>query len=201
MISSEFVAAATPVKKRNLGGVAASLVFITIGTLLLVWLFAGSDARDPVVGIQNAIADGQIITESDLVQVEVALSARSDVIAWSDRGVLIGRAASAALPAGAIPHSQSVQDPVDIPVGFGELGLHIDVGKLPSQELQRGDRVDIVIGTSNDAVLGAADVEVRTILFGDEKAFLTVLVPDSARVRVGAAANSGDFRLLRTDQS
>jgi len=199
-ISTQFVGAGPPVKKRNVGGVAASLLFITVGTLLLVYLFAGSDARDQVVGIQNAIADGQIIEEADLVQVDVALSARSDVIAWSDRGVLVGREASSALPAGAIPHSQSVQDPVDIPDGFGELGLHIDLGALPSQGLQRGDHVDIVINTSREAVMGAADVEVRTIHFGPEKAYMTVLIPEDAMVDVGAAAHVGDFRLLRTDQ-
>lgn len=199
-LSPRFVGAPEPVRTRNVRGMALSALAVTLGTIVFVYFFGGADVRDPVVGIQRAIAEGEIVVEADLVQVDAAFSARSDVIAWSDRHTLIGHEAAAALPEGALPNSESGREPLGIPYGMGELGMHVAVGVLPSQDLGPGDHLDIVIGTAKDPLIGATSVEVRTVDFGVEKTYLTVLVSDDDMVAVAAAVSRDDFRLVRVDQ-
>lgn len=198
--TTQFVGASEPVKKRNLGGMALSLLAIVLGTLLFVFFFGGGDVRDPVVGMQRSVAEGQLITEADIVQVEIAVSAQSDVIAWENRGALIGQQAATMLPAGALPNSASGRQPSTIPAGFGEIGIYLDLGVLPSQDLRRGDRLNVVVGTGQDASLAATSVEIRTVTTGTDKTYLTVLIPSGQIVAVAAAVNQNDFRLVRVDQ-
>lgn len=198
--SPEFVGAPEPVRKRNLRGMALSALAVTLGTIMFVYFFGGADARDPIVGMQRAVSEGVTIAESDLVQVDAAFSASSDVIAWSNRDALIGLEASAPLPEGALPNSQSGREPLGIPEGLGEIGLLVELGALPSQDLRPGDRLNIVINTDKEPVIGAENVEVQTVSVGIERTYLTVLVPDEEMVDVAAAISNQDFRLVRVDQ-
>jgi len=198
--SPGFVGAPEPVRKRNLRGMALSALAVTLGTIVFVFFFGGADARDPIVGMQRSVSEGVAIAESDLVQVDAAFSASSDVIRWSDRNALIGLEASAPLPEGAIPNSQSGREPLGIPDGLGELGLLVDLGELPSQDLQPGDRLNIVIETDTEPMIGAANVEVQTVSVGIERTYLTLLVPDDEMVDVAAAVSNGVFRLVRVEQ-
>jgi len=198
--SREFVGAPEPVRKRNLRGMALSALAVTLGTMMFVYFFGGADARDPIVGMQRAVSEGEVVVEADLVQVDAAFSANSDVIAWSNRAALVGREASALLPEGALPNSESVREPLGIPKGLGELGVHVDLGALPSQDLSPGDRLDIVIKTDKDPIIGAANVEVRTVAVGVERTYLTVLIPAEEMADVAAAVSNQRFRLVRVDQ-
>lgn len=194
-----FVGASEPVKKRNVRGMALSALAVTLGTMVFVYFFGGADARDPVVGIQRAVAQGEVVQESDLVQVDAAFSAGTDVIAWSDRQALVGLEAVALLPEGSLPNSASGRQPLGIPDGFGELGILVDLGVLPSQDLRSGDRLDIVINTKKDPVVGASNVEVRSVSVGAERTYLTVLIPDGEVAVIAAAVSTQSYRLVRVD--
>ena len=134
-----------PRRRARRGLLAAGIVLSILFALGAYMLVERSGERVAVIATAKDISWGEVITQADLVQVQVAQDPALRTVPWSSANSIVGQRAALDLPAGALLTGSSVQASTSIPPeGEALVGVRVSAGKVPSTALSPGDQVVIV---------------------------------------------------------
>ena len=193
-----------PRRRARRGLLAAGIVLSILFALGAYVLVERSGERVAVIGTAKDIAWGEVITQADLVQVQVAQDPALQTVPWSSAGSIVGQRAAMDLPAGALLNTASVQASTSIPpAGQALVGVRVSVGQVPSTALSPGDQVVIVRtgdAAATDRATQAKDLAASAIpavvfavsapAVGSTDRTVDVLVDDDPNVSLRLAAMS-----------
>ena len=181
---------------------AAGALLVILCALGTYWLTQRSAERVAVVGVAHDVPWGQVVTSSDLVQVEVVEDPALRPVPWSDVSSLVGQHAAADLQAGALITARSVTG-AEVPgPGKALVGVSVKQAQMPVTTLHPGDRVVLVptgdnptapqpTGVASAAAAGSIEAMVFTVGSTDASGARTVdvvLVGDQAALVASASA-------------
>lgn len=146
-----------PRRRARRGLLAAGVVLSILFALGAYMLVERSGQRVAVIGTAKDISWGEVITQADLVQVQVAQDPALRTVPWSSVSSMVGQRAAMDLPAGALLTGSSVQVSTAIPPeGEALVGVRVSAGQVPSTALSPGDQVVIVRTSGTPATNGSA---------------------------------------------
>jgi hypothetical protein len=121
-------------------GVALMLVAAAVAGAL--YLRVGN--RVPVLMVNRPIEAGAAVTDADLAEVRVATDTRVETIPASERAAVVGQFTVAPLPEGSLL-TRGQLTPQAVPgQGQAKVGVVLQPGQLPAEDLAPGDRVAVV---------------------------------------------------------
>jgi hypothetical protein len=121
-------------------GVALMLVAAAVAGAL--YLRVGN--RVPVLMVNRPVEAGAAITDADLAEVRVATDTRVATIPAGERAAVVGQFALAPLPEGSLL-TRGQLTPQAVPgEGQAKVGVVLQPGQLPAEDLAPGDRVAVV---------------------------------------------------------
>ena len=193
-----------PRRRARRGLLAAGIVLSILFALGAYMLVERSGERVAVIGTAKEISWGEVITQADLVQVQVAQDPALRSVPWSSAGSIVGQRAAMDLPAGALLTGSSVQASTSIPpAGHALVGVRVSAGQVPSTALSPGDQVVIVrtgdasatdrAAQAKDLAASAIPAEVFAVsapAAGSTDRTVDVLVDDDPNVSLRLAAMS-----------
>lgn len=191
-----------PRRRARRGLLAAGIVLSILFALGAYMLMERSGERVTVIGTAKHIAWGEVITQADLVQVQVVQDPALQPVPWSSAGSIVGQRAAVDLPAGALLTGSSVQASTSIPQeGKALVGVRVSASQAPTTALVPGDRV--LIASTGDAATRSAQAKdlvasaipaevfaVSTPAAGSNDRTVDVLVDDDPGVALRLAAMS-----------
>lgn len=144
----------TPKRRPRRGLLAAGVLLAVLFALGTYMLVSRSGERIGVVGLTQPVAWGQVITEDDLVQVQLVPDPALHPVPWGDVDTVVGQRAAADLSAGSLLTADAVQVVTAVPPeGKALVGVLVTAGQAPTTPLNPGDQVVVV----RTARAGAAD--------------------------------------------
>jgi hypothetical protein len=131
------------------------LVLACVGGFVLVSLNSGD--RRPVLALARGVSVGQVLTEQDLRQVNVAVDPGVAVVGVDQATTVVGRSLATSLSAGALLTPDSVGSSTVPPVGQAVAALALKPGQVPA-EVNAGARVSVVfmphqVGATNSPLI------------------------------------------------
>ena len=134
-----------PRRRARRGLLAAGIVLSILFALGAYMLVERTGERVAVIGTAKDVSWGEVITQADLVQVQVAQDPALRTVPWSSASSIVGQRAAMDLPAGALLTGSSIQVATSIPPeGEALVGVRVSAGQVPSTALSPGDQVVIV---------------------------------------------------------
>ena len=202
-----------PRRRARRGLLAAGIVLSILFALGAYALVERSGERVAVIGTAKDISWGEVITQADLVQVQVAQDPALRTVPWSSAGSIVGQRAALDLPAGALLTGSSVRASTSIPpAGQALVGVRVSAGHVPSTALSPGDQVVIVrtsgaSASATDRSAQATDLAVSAIpaevfsvsapVAGSTDRTVDVLVDDDAvALRLAAMSAAGEASIV-----
>ena len=117
------------------------LVLACVSAFVLVSLNTGN--RRPVLALARGVSVGQVLTEQDVRQVNVAVDSGVAVVGVDQATTVLGRALATNLSAGALLTPDSVGGSTVPPAGQAVAALALKPGQVPA-EVTAGARVSVV---------------------------------------------------------
>ena len=201
--------AAPPTGTRDRRALVAvgSLVVIGASVAAFAGLYASASHRTAAVVVERPLAQGQVITASDLGEGDVSVSGGVRYISLADASVIEGKQAAAAIPVGSLLNAADLASAPAIAAGDAVVGVALKDGQFPSGGLNPGEQVLViqtgVPGSPLSAPSSGASAETSNDAASASDSALIgtgagVLVPVAAVVSVTApdAASGGNFALL-----
>lgn len=161
MRSAPMVAA--PRRRRSAGLVALAVALMAVCGVGAVAVYQSTNDLQAAVGVAVEVPYGSVITEADLVQIQVHQDPAVRAVAWEQRTALVGqRAATDLLPGSVI--TADAGGGVTIP-GAGEslVGVAVAPGNLPATPLGPRDPVLLI---ATDGPAGASTGEAGAAISG-----------------------------------
>jgi Flp pilus assembly protein CpaB len=197
-----------PARRRQPALIVLGVALMLVAAAVAGALYLRVGNRVPVLVAGRTIEVGQQISDDDLRVVRVATDAGVQTIPATERSGVVGQFAAATLPEGALlTRAQVTPQAVPAP-GTAKVGVVLQPGQVPAEELTPGDRVAVVAARSpaSDAGNAADAPPPGTVLVGEARVFgqrrseaseatvvtLIVRTADAAKVaRYGAAGQVG----------
>jgi hypothetical protein len=133
----------SPTKHRR-GGLIGLAVLLIVGSAAVAGLLAVRlDSRSAVLVAGRPIAIGQQISRADLRATRVA-SEGLTLLPASDSNQVIGKYAAQAIPAGRLLDAAMLQKQGYLVAGKVAVGVAVPPGRMPTNGLQQGDKVQII---------------------------------------------------------
>ncbi|MBT0773234.1 hypothetical protein KIH74_30095 [Kineosporia sp. J2-2] len=191
--------AGSPVRTRRRPVlVAMSILFVVVGALLMAWLVTMLGDTQPVVGVRQNVARGEVIEESDLVVLDLAGAPGLDTVPGSRLSTLVGKRAAQDLSAGGVVTPGQVTDEVLPADGESVVGVSLTRGQLPATPLLAGDTVRVVFtpGQQDDVPRAQPQTVTATVVspgVADDQGqvVVDVSVPQISAARLAAAVATG----------
>lgn len=183
------------VRRRRIPELLTGILLVFVGALLFLFL-AGGDPTRPVAVMANDVARGEVIEESDLVQVELASSIDVNAVDWISISQIVGARASSSLVSGQVVTLEDATSAPDLPEGFRGLGVILNPGSLPTSEIGAGDLVDVIsVLDEGEATTLARKAPIRAMGSAGDVYWLTLVIPEADAEAVAAAAHNETIRL------
>jgi hypothetical protein len=133
----------SPTKHRR-GGLIGLAVLLIVGSAAVAGLLAVRlDSRSAVLVAERPIAIGQQISRADLRATRVA-SQGLTLLPASNLNQVIGKYAAQAIPAGRLLDAAMLQKQGYLVAGKVAVGVAVPPGRMPTNGLQQGDKVQII---------------------------------------------------------
>lgn len=167
-------AGVAPVRTRRppIWGFAAAALFI-LSVIVSVVIYTNASNATQVFVASGDIKRGSLIEQSDLTTLSIAAGQTTAAVPVSQVDELLGTIASVDIPAGGLVTKESTTNTLAVPDGKALVGLVLQPGRLPSQQLVAGDEVFLVpvpaqgsigpIEVSQDKAIAATISQVTTI--------------------------------------
>ncbi len=175
---------------------------VALGALITTWLVTRVGHTQPVVAVREAVDRGEVITEQNLMTVNISVDPALKVIAAGQLPSVVGQRATVDLPAGGLVVQGSF-DAQPLPVaGQSLVGVWLSPGQLPGQPLRSGDRVRVVATPRQQEPLPdqaptvLAATVVSTSVSPDGHSLVTVSVPTQVAPQVSALVATGRIALV-----
>lgn len=173
---------------------------VALGALLGVWAWTVASSTIDVVATRTLVARGELIEPQDLVVVRVNPDPALQVVPGGQFDSLVGRRAATDIVAGALVSPAQVADAVVPPSGMSLVGVPLEAGQLPAEQLRGGDNVRIVQTPGAQADVAGDPVtvpaEVVRVAVVDGKTVVDLLVPSTRAAELAARANTGRVVLV-----
>lgn len=194
-------------RRRRLSWIAIGVaVALAAGVLGAVTIARVAD-RQSVVALAVPIERGQSVTADDLTTVRVASDAVVDLTPAQDLRGLVGLVATSDLPAGTLIQAGLLASAPVVPSGWTVVGLALEPGAYPTNDLAIGDLVTVV--RTPDAVTGTAGADDKPVTLAQAQVYdvqplsdtaqtlmVSITVPEDRGADVAAAAAQDRVRLL-----
>ncbi|MER6566329.1 SAF domain-containing protein [Streptomyces sp. NPDC001093] len=142
----------TGARRRRLGWVWAGTGAVVVSAVGFALVAQAVGEREQVLVLARDVPAGRVLKPADLRAVEVAADA--GVVAFADRGTVLGRQAKVPLVAGSLlAPGQVGTSAVFPPRGFSQVALAVEPGGAPP-DLARGERVAVLPGPDGAAAAG-----------------------------------------------
>lgn len=179
------------------------LVMLGFGLAAVLWQLNATQ-KDPVLALANDVRRGEVIDRADLRVVFVATDDAIAHVRRDDAASIIGHAAAADLPVGALLTRASVVAGSILNAGEGIVGLALEPGQVPSADLRSGDIVNVVVGATTDgAGVRSGEVVVRGAeVYSVEpetstgRILVSLKTSEENANRIATAAEAGPVRLV-----
>lgn len=191
---------ATPRRRRRPALLALAVAMVVLGALGASFVATSLGRTSSVIALGEAVAWGETIEATDLVEARISSDPALSPILYADREQVIGMIAATDLTAGSLLTLDAVTAERFPPAGSQLVGVPVTAGQLPVTPLQPGDAVLLVPVATEGAPseAGAArpgGVEATVARVGpagvDRLRVVDVLVDDSVGPDVAARAAAG----------
>lgn len=152
---------AEPRAARSPRWILLGLLAIAIGGLASVALYAKATDTQPVLVAANPIARGQVISDADLIAVELGSPVGLRWVGAERRSEVVGSTALVDVAAGTPVVPDGFGRPV-VDAGTVTVGLRLVKGRLPSSPLPAGTPVHLVEVSAPSSLTGAAQATTGT---------------------------------------
>ena len=155
--SKDSSSAVKPVRTRRSGiWLFAVLALLLLGGLGGIFMFQAASNATQVFVAAGDITRGQTIEKNDLTTISIAAGQDTTAISATKAEDVLGTVAAVDIPAGGLITENSTTNGLTVPDGKALIGLTLQPGRLPAQQLTAGDNVILVPVPPQ----GVADVEV-----------------------------------------
>ena len=184
--------------------ITLGVMVVAVFALAGAWFYSSVSDADAVLALRNPVDRGQIITNNDLVVVEVATEDQLNTLSREQAPAIVGQIAMTDLSAGTLVSADLFASRAAIADGNGVVGLALDPGEYPTLALRPGDLVRVVEtprqGEATDAenVLVEVAEVVDVAVIGVQNQLFVSLSMTTAEADTVAAADSQDrVRLIQ----
>ena len=149
-----------PRRRRNPLLIAVAVAGVCVSGLLSAWLYTTASDTEGVLAARSTIQAGQVISDKDVLVVQVNDEPGLQPLPAADRDIVVGKRAGLDIAAGSLLTKASVTEQVVPGDNAAVVGLSLSPAQMPSMPLRPGDQVR-VLGTPGEG----ADVtgDVRTV--------------------------------------
>lgn len=155
--AKDSASAIKPVRRRRSGiWLFAVLALLLLGGLGGIFMFQAASNATQVFVAAGDITRGQTIEQDDLTTISIAAGQNTSAISATKADDILGTIAAVDIPAGGLITTTSTTTGLTVPDGKALIGLTLQPGRLPAQQLTAGDNVILVPVPPQ----GVADVEV-----------------------------------------
>ncbi|WP_030274492.1 SAF domain-containing protein [Streptomyces sp. NRRL B-24484] len=133
-----------PRRSRRPMVVAVGVALAALGGLSAAYFVNQAGDRVSVIAVAHDIPAGKVITSDDLIAASVVADPALKPVPVTRSHDILGKAAAADLPAGALVTDRSVRSGKPVAAGKDIVGVLAKQGQLPAGALQAGDVVTVV---------------------------------------------------------
>jgi hypothetical protein len=184
-------------RRVRLPQLALGLLLAGGAALTFVLFNAAAVQRTPVLALAVDVDRGQTIVLEDLQVVQLGIDHPVAVTPADQAGLVVGRSAVAALPAGTLVSDGLVSSTSPLLDGGGVVGLALNPGQYPTPRLTVGDLVTVVEVSDGPRRLAetAEVVDIETVATQGQR-FISLLTDETTAAEIAAAAATGEVRLV-----
>ena len=184
--------------------IGAGAVIVMAGGLIGALLFgSGNDTRQVLVAARPIDA-GSILTAADVQAVAVDGKVGFRSTPASNLSAMVGNVVGMPIPAGALILVEQLRTQQSAPEGTVLAALTLEPGALPSPDLRFGDKVQLLLTTSPNAVIDEpAQVLTEATVWrvwggaeGSGRRTVTLAVPEAVSAKVGDASARNLIRMF-----
>lgn len=152
-------AGVAPVRTRRppIWGFAAAAILL-VSVIASVAIYTNASNATQVFVAAGDIQRGSVIEQSDLTTLSIAAGQTTSAVPVSQVDELLGTVAAVDIPAGGLVTKDSTTSALAIPDGKALVGMVLQPGRLPSQQLVAGDEIYLVPVPAQGTV-GSIEVE------------------------------------------
>lgn len=192
-----------PRRRRSRGLIALGVALMATCGAGAVTVFNSSSDLQPAVGVAAEVPFGSMITEGDLVQIQVHPDPAVHAVAWDQRAQLVGqRAATDLLPGSVITGEAVGRASIPAP-GQSLVGVAVKTGQLPATPLNPRDKVLLVPTESavgGDPGAGGSTIGGTVVVVGDVDGsgvrVVDIEVPGGEAGQLAAQASAGRIAIV-----
>lgn len=134
-----------PKLRRRPGLVAAAVIMIGLGGLLGAWAWTATTNSTAVLVTRADIARGSVIEAEDLARVQVSTDPALEPLPGSALDSVVGKRASLDIAEGGLVTRSAITATVLPAAGTSVVGVAVTPAQAPSEPLQVGDNVRVVV--------------------------------------------------------
>lgn len=197
-----------PLKTRKRPSyVALGISIIALAGILGYFTFQHFTTTTPVIAIAKDVSVGATITEGDLTKVEVNVPAGIQVIPQDQVSSVIGKKATINLKQGSLLNPSQISDKPVPSKGTAIVGIKVNPGQMPAQDIKAGDNVTI-IATPGENAPATTDtpytingvIRAITLSQTDASTVVDVSVPEEQSKVLASIASTGNVAIILTSQ-
>jgi len=133
-----------PRRKRRPVWVAAAVILVALGALMVWLVVANLRDTERVVALRHDVPRGAVITAEDLVTAEIPPDPALVAVPAEELADVVGKRAAVDLSAGGLLAPSALAETVTPGPGKSVVGLALGPGQLPVTPLRVGDKVRII---------------------------------------------------------
>ncbi len=175
---------------RNPAKAVVSIAIVVTCSALFALIYVHSSRLVSVIALTHQVGQGEVIEESDLRQVNVALAGGVSAVPVADANLVIGKPAAVTLLAGTLLSPSDVGGATALATGQSVVGVDLKPGMLPASGVQPGESVLVVLTgpTGSPVTTGGATGQPGKQTSGESAGLIaaTVVAVDNSSVNSGS---------------
>lgn len=180
------------------------LLIVGVFALAGAWFYSNASAAEQVLALRGPIERGAVLTNSDLVIVDVSSEDAINTLGSELGATIVGNIALTDLSAGTLVTPDMFASRAAIAVGDGVVGLALAPGQFPTLSLRPGDVVRVVEtprqgdeATAQRVLVEVAEVVDVSPIGVQGQLFISLSMTTSEADGVSAAASQDRVRLIQ----
>lgn len=134
-----------PKLRRRPGMIAIAVASVCIGAVLAAWAWSATTRTTEVLVARDVIARGEVIDVDDLARVQIGTDPSLDPMPASAFDSVVGKRAALDIAAGGLVTRSALSTTVIPADGNSIVGVAVTPAQAPSEPLQVGDHVRVVV--------------------------------------------------------
>lgn len=131
---------------------AAAIAMLLLGALAGVFIYNQASDATQVFVASSDIVRGQTVAKEDITTISITSGQDTNTFTATEADEVIGTIAAVDIPQGGLITTSSVASALTVPEGKALVGIILQPGRLPAQQLTAGDNVVLVPVPAQGAV-------------------------------------------------